>query len=156
MVTTKEAREFREMKEQEIEKNLAEQKRAAKEEARRQRREEKIQRREMRAKALAEKKIEAKCEMKKKFPKNMENWREVAFLMTELARIKKEEKLWNEASLYLDEQEKEILALEEQAGAHFNGDDTVVIDVSTDAKIYDERLSQAVESLVLSTRRIGR
>jgi hypothetical protein len=62
-----------------------------------------------------------KAELKKKLPRNQELWREVAYLMTEISKLSKEERLWQQAEQNLaaaeqelDRQEQEQLEVEQK------------------------------------------
>lgn len=59
--------------------------------------------------------LTAKHELKKKLPKNQELWREVAYLMTELSKLQKEERLWRQAQQTLEEREAELQVQEVEA-----------------------------------------
>ena len=54
-------------------------------------------------------------DLQKKLPANQEVWREVAYLMTELAKLSNEERQWqNVAAQYLDRTEADIVEQEKQ------------------------------------------
>ena len=152
----KDARQLREINEQRKEMELIEQEKAAKEERRRIRHDERKRRKEERKKAREEEKHRVKLEMKKKLPRNVEKWNEVLFLRLELAKIKKEEKLWKEAGIQLEEREKEVSALEEESKGRKDNVNEEVADSSETMRKYEERLTHAIEGLSLSTRRIQR
>ncbi|KAL7563112.1 hypothetical protein ACA910_012296 [Epithemia clementina (nom. ined.)] len=50
------------------------------------------------------KRLSCQRELKKKYPPNQEMWREVAYLMTELQKLEKEERVWKQADKELDQQ----------------------------------------------------
>jgi len=61
--------------------------------------------------------VTAAHERKKKFPRNQELWREVAYLMTELSKLQKEERSWQAAAQNLQQRELELAVQEEEQAA---------------------------------------
>lgn len=121
-------------------------------------RQEELQRR--RLQRVEDRKIEKerkRQEMKKQLPRNTEMWREVAFLMTEIAKIKKEQRMWMEAEQVLDAKIEEIAKLKvEQESVNEEDESTPdtmesVIDVK-----YKDRVANAIEDINLSSLRIER
>lgn len=60
------------------------------------------------------KKEKKRRELKKRLPKNKENWREVAKLMTELAKIQKEQRVWDDIMENLKQKELQIIDSEKK------------------------------------------
>ena len=124
-------------------------------ERRRVEREEELNRRRLHREELQKAaKERTKNEMKKKLPKNVETWQEVAFLMTELAKIRKEERMWTETERNLDaeiehfsRQQDELTSLE---------DETETQIISNTCEEVKERVESAVEDIGLSSLRIQR
>jgi flagellar biosynthesis GTPase FlhF len=109
-------------------------------------------RHEERAAARVVEKERRKREFKKKLPQNIELWREVAMLMTELTKLEKEERLWKETEENLKTQEGE-LSVREQEKQHVQEDE---VD-ETDAQKKDAleiQVEHAVEDITLSSLRI--
>lgn len=124
-------------------------------ERRRVEREEELQRRRIRrAEIQKEEKERTKHEMKKKLPKNVEMWQEVAFLMTELAKIRKEERMWTETERNLD-LEIELLSTQHH---HMKSreDEAEIETMSCFGEEVKERVESAVEDISLSSLRIQR
>lgn len=118
-------------------------------------REEELNRRRLRREELQKAaKERTKHEMKKKLPKNVEMWQEVAFLMTELAKIRKEERMWAETEANLD---VEIEQLSKQQNPLTSlEDETEIKTMSTIGDEVKERVESAVEDIGLSSLRIRR
>jgi molybdopterin converting factor small subunit len=91
-----------------------------------------------------------KLEMKKRLPKNLEMWQEVAFLMTELAKMRKEEKLWVATEQILDNKINEMSKLDYFLN---DGDEIGVSNVHEEVR---DRVENAMEDIALSTKRIER
>jgi superfamily II DNA helicase RecQ len=133
---------------------LAQEREMQREKRRLEREEELERRRQERAKAREEERERKRREMKKTLPKNVELWKEVAFLMTELAKMSKEEKLWQEIDKKLDEKAKEIETTKNEIQ-----NKAPVPDADESDKIdeeYQERVDNAVEDINLSALRIQR
>jgi hypothetical protein len=104
-----------------------------------------------------------KAELKNKLPRNQELWREVAYLMTEISKLAKEERLWQQAEQNLaaaeqelDRQEQEQLELEQkdQAGVDNNADDGDN-ETSTNTSTPEfAMVEQTIEDITLSSIRI--
>lgn len=88
-------------------------------------------------------------ESKKKLPKNMELWREVAFLMTELSNLQKEEHSWNVCLMQLNQKEQEMVNL--QQNKPFEADDS---DTKIEPNDFKDRIDSAVQDILLCARRI--
>jgi hypothetical protein len=56
--------------------------------------------------------IKRKNELVKKLPRNQALWREVVYLMTEMSKLQKEERLWKEAQ---EKQQQEDETMEQRA-----------------------------------------
>lgn len=121
-------------------------------EIRRIKREEELERRRLsRLQVRKEKRERKKLDIKKNLPKNVEMWQEVAFLMTELAKIRKEEKMWMETEQKLDakivELSKQPWDVEKSEG------DAGLPNFDEEVR---ERVASAVEDINLSSLRIQR
>uniref|UniRef100_A0A6V2IZS1 Uncharacterized protein n=1 Tax=Ditylum brightwellii TaxID=49249 RepID=A0A6V2IZS1_9STRA len=81
-------------------------KQRAKEKRKREKEEERQRRKKERALAREREVERIRMERKKNLPQNKELWREVAILMTDMARLQKEEKMWADAKLALDKKEE--------------------------------------------------
>lgn len=86
------------------------------------------------ARAIAKEK--RRRELKKNLPKNKENWREVAQLMTELARLQKYQQVWKDAENWLSKKEVEIKnklgPSKEAQTAHSEIENTATISLEND------------------------
>jgi hypothetical protein len=106
-----------------------------------------------------------KAELKKKLPRNQELWREVAYLMTEISKLSKEERLWQQAEhnlaaaeQELDRQEQEQLELEQmqdQADMDHavNDEDNETTTAKTTTPEF-AMVEQTIEDITLSSIRI--
>jgi len=94
-------------------------------------------------------------ELKKKSPRNQELWREVAYLMTEMGKLEKEERLWKEAEKDLVQREQDMKVREQEKQSQ---DDKMDVDEDAmiDSKPSEEftKFEQSVEDITLSTIRI--
>jgi hypothetical protein len=151
IVSARAARLKREAEEQQRQERTRRDREIAKEKRRIEREEELEQRRLSRIQERNEKRERTKLEMKKNLPKNVEMWQEVAFLMTELAKIRKEEKMWMETEQKLDAKMGELSKL--QWDVENNDDDAGVPNLDEEVK---ERVASAVEDIHLSSLRIQR
>jgi hypothetical protein len=88
-------------------------------------------------------------EQKKKLPKNIELWREVALLMTELSNLQKEEQAWQGSQNRLKEQEQEIVVMEQNKPL-----ETTAGEVEIEPNQLKERVDSAVQVIFLCTRRV--
>ena len=122
----------------------------AKEEQRLQREEAKRIRREEKAKTKQVQREQLFRENKKKLPKNMELWREVAVLMTELSTMQKEEHSWKECQRRLTEQEQEIAMAEVTKPLETDTEDTN----NVGPNVLKDRINSAVKDILLCARRI--
>lgn len=108
-------------------------------------------------KAEAERRADRrKRERKKNFPKNKELWREVALLMTDLARLKKEKTIWKNAGSILDEMEdksKQIINVMHIEKDQVDGADGV--DNKNDAVSLQKTHQTAVHDITVSATRIN-
>lgn len=109
-----------------------------------------------------------KNELKKKLPRNQELWREVAYLMTEISKLQKEERSWQQAEQDLIQREKELdlqeeqqLALEEQQQQKdqemADAGNTASGDTEQDANQISEETAmvlETIEDITLSSIRI--
>ena len=120
-----------------------------KEEERLQREEEKRIRREEKAKTKQTQREHLFRENKKKLPRNMELWREVAVLMTELSTMQKEEYAWKECQRRLTEQEQEIAIAEGNKPLESDTED-----INVGPNVLKDRIHSAVQDILLCTRRI--
>jgi hypothetical protein len=107
-----------------------------------------------------------KADLKKKLPRNQELWREVAYLMTEISKLSKEERLWQQAEQNLaaaeqelDRQEQEQLELLEQKQDQAdmdnsaNDDDPNETSTKTTSPEFT-MVEQTIEDITLSSIRI--
>lgn len=156
IVAARAARLTREAEENQRQERLKQERAEAKMQRRLQRQAEKQRDQLQRAQARRESKERKRSEMKKQLPKNMEMWKEVAFLMTEQANIKKEQRLWKEAEKNLTVKAEELAALKTEQ--ENRGDDETIIDSmhSNVDKEFKERVDSAVEDITLSSLRIQR
>jgi hypothetical protein len=106
-------------------------------------------RREERAVARVEEKERRKRELKKKLPKNVELWREVALFMTELTKLEKEERMWKETEANLKNRERE-LSVREQEQVH----DEEPEPIENEKDDLEVQVEHAVEDITLSSLRI--
>jgi hypothetical protein len=90
-------------------------------------------------------------ENKKKHPQNMEMWREVAMLMTELSILQKEEQAWKECQSRLNEQALRSTARDENEPVTERNHESVV---NSDDDELRERLESAVKDILLCVRRV--
>lgn len=95
--------------------------------------------------------MKRKRELKKKLPRNQEYWREVAYLMTEVAKLEKEERLWKDAEEDLKKQEEEIIKQEEQH--HKETMKETVAEKSAPVQEVSQ-VEQAVDAVTISSIRI--
>ena len=100
-----------------------------------------------------------KNELVKKFPRNQEMWREVVYLMTEMSKLQKEERLWKEAKeKLLKEREEEIAAREQQKLQEEQDNKDVAVDKELEqqqeAPQDMQKVEQTVQDITLSTVRI--
>lgn len=97
-----------------------------------------------------------KQELIKRLPKNQELWREIVYLMTEMSKLQKEEKMWKEAAEYLDQQEREIVELERQQQEEEESQTFEEVDAPQDEEISEEinKVNQTLEDISLSCVRI--
>ena len=124
-------------------------------ERRRVEREEELQRRRMlRAELEKEANERTKHEMKKKLPKNVEMWKEVAFLMTELAKIRKEERMWTDTDRNLDVEIELLSRQQHHKKSKENEPDLKIL--SNIGEEVNERVESAIEDISLSSLRIQR
>ena len=68
---------------------------------------------EQKSQMIELKRMSQKREMKKKLATNVESWREVANLMTDLQKMKKEEKVWKQALMDLESKSATPIATED-------------------------------------------
>jgi hypothetical protein len=126
-----------------------------KRQAREIRKQEKEQEREIRAqKRAVERAAERerrKRELKKKHPQNVELWREVALLQSELTKIEKEEKMWKETEANLNNRESELAIREQEAQQEEPAEPLVESNEKDDLEI---QVDHAVEDITLSSLRI--
>ena len=106
--------------------------------ASRQRRKEEQQRAKIQAQKDQEeyralKRLACQRDLKKKYPPNQETWREVAYLMTELQKLEKEERVWKQADKDLEQQ---ILL------AQNNNDDAEAMDLESDDESEEKENSE--------------
>ena len=120
-----------------------EERRAEKDAARQRRREE-------RTVAKAVEKERRKRDLKKKLPQNVELWREVAMLMTELTKLEKEECLWKETEENLKIRERE-LSVREQEEHHFQDEQADETDGEQKKDVLEIQVEHAVEDITLSS-----
>jgi len=96
-------------------------------------------------------------EMKKQLPKNMKLWQEVAFLMTELAKVKKEERMWLEVQRQLVARSEEISReVSVEVRAKIPETDENPSDYKIRHKEFQARVENAVQDINLSFVRIKR
>jgi hypothetical protein len=150
--SVREARVMREEEQVERDRAWEEERRHMKEQRRLEKEEAKRIRREERSKAKALKKERTRLDMKKKLPKNMELWREVAFLMTELTNLQKEERMWKEAERRLTEKEIEVSEKEQSKQEEIDDEDAVDIGPN----VLKEKVDMAVSDILLSSVRVNR
>lgn len=126
-----------------------------KRQAREIRKQEKEQEREIRAqKRAVERAAERerrKRELKKKHPQNVELWREVALLQSELTKIEKEEIMWKETEANLNNRESELAIREQEAQQEEPAEPLVESNEKDDLEI---QVDHAVEDITLSSLRI--
>lgn len=117
------------------------------------------------ARALEEKQQQAqrerlarKKELIKKHPRNQALWREVVYLMTEMSKLEKEERLWKEAQENLQRREAEFEAIEQQQQHQANEDDIRTKEETTTpgsaAEEEMEKLEQTIQDITISSTRI--
>ena len=155
IVSARAARLKHEAEENQRQERLQLEREQAKEERRIERAEELLRRRLQRSDARQEEQQRKKREIKKKLPKNVEMWQEVAFLMTELAKIRKEERMWLEAEQKLDTKMGELELTKQQSEFENKEDDYDKITSNIDEE-FKERVASAVEDINLSFLRIRR
>jgi hypothetical protein len=110
-------------------------------------------------------------ERRDKHPVNQELWREVAYLMTEMHHLEKEERLWKEAAASLSLQQQEQQEAEQQAAGavaaitnHQSNEDAMDVDVNNDsqkeasatATTTTETVLETIDSITLSSVRVER
>lgn len=102
--------------------------------------------------------LKKKRELKKKFPQNQELWREVAYLMTEMGKLQKEERLWKEAEKELQKREDELKAQEEhlKASKDINSSQAITDTTQEEEEEIKEitEIEKAVNAITLSSVRI--
>lgn len=102
-----------------------------------------------------------KRELRKKFPRNLELVREQAYLMTELNKLEREEKVWKEAEKELEKREAEIRVQEQEKvtdeenqannrGSEAESDPTLMKSESI------AKVEETVKAITLSSVRIQR
>eukprot|EP00562_Extubocellulus_spinifer_P009970 CAMPEP_0178496180 /NCGR_PEP_ID=MMETSP0696-20121128/13970_1 /TAXON_ID=265572 /ORGANISM="Extubocellulus spinifer, Strain CCMP396" /LENGTH=552 /DNA_ID=CAMNT_0020124427 /DNA_START=27 /DNA_END=1685 /DNA_ORIENTATION=+ len=99
---------------------------------------------------------------KKNHPRNKELWREVATLMKEVAKLQKEERMWNQASGRLDDSEKEVQKRLELAAAAAAKDDeeeqttdtSMIVQGREAATNAEASTSNAIDDIITSVGRI--
>ena len=101
---------------------------------------------------------------KKNHPRNKELWREVATLMKEVAKLQKEERMWNQASARLDDSEREVqkrLELAAAGGAAENEeeeehtvDTSMIVQGREAATNAEASTSNAIDDIITSAGRI--
>jgi hypothetical protein len=143
------ARAQRDLEQVERDRQWHEEERKAKEEERWQKEELKRLRREEQVKAKEMEQERRFREHKKKLPKNIELWREVALLMTELSNLQKEEQAWQGCQNRLKEQEQEIVIMEQNKLLM-----TTAGEVEIEPNQLKERVASAVQVILLCTRRV--
>jgi hypothetical protein len=157
IVAARVARLQREANEKARQEQIQQDREATKERLRLKREEEARQRKVQRAEDRKATKELERLEMKKTLPKNTEMWREVAFLMTELAKIKKEKRMWMEAEQEIDSKIAALIkAKEDEASSNADSENASDMVVSNIDEQYKERISNAVEDINLSSLRIER
>jgi len=99
-----------------------------------------------------------KRELKKKLPRNQELWREIAYLMSELPKLEKEERMWIGAQSKLERQEADIAAQEEENAKQPTGQrnqmDLAAVEHQQDDIEEMARIERAIETVTLSSTRI--
>jgi hypothetical protein len=150
----REARVVREREQAKADAIRAEERRLAREEAAKLKQEAAKRRREERLQKKAADKEQRKHDMKRKLPRNVELWREVALLMTELSKLQKEERLWKEADQTLADREKELMLREEQKAKAWEAE--LAMDHKDDNKEHEfqEYVNQAMQDITLSSIRV--
>jgi hypothetical protein len=107
-------------------------------------------------------------ERRDKHPVNQELWREVAYLMTEMHHLEKEERLWKDAAASLllqqqeQEQEQQQVAAEQPLATgkeHANDDDAMDVDDNSDKAASTttptiQTVLDAIDSITLSSVRV--
>ena len=109
-------------------------------------------RHEERAVARAAEKERRKRELKKKLPRNIELWREVAMFMTDLTKLEKEECLWKETEENLKMREEELSVREQEK--HHVYEDEVDESAAQEKGALEIQVEHAVEDITLSSLRI--
>jgi hypothetical protein len=97
-----------------------------------------------------------KADLKKKLPRNQELWREVAYLMTEISKMQKEERLWQQAEQNLALAEQELDRQEQEQQMKFDQEQTDAKDETTKTTPAPEiaMVEQTIEDITLSSIRI--
>mmetsp|Transcript_26116 Transcript_26116/g.39521 ORF Transcript_26116/g.39521 Transcript_26116/m.39521 type:complete len:355 (+) Transcript_26116:89-1153(+) len=150
IVAAREVRIKREIEEKEHRRLMEERQRLEKEEKR-------VELQREHAKRLQERKDMKQLEMKKQLPKNMAMWQEVAFLMTELAKMKKEEKMWNEVDKQLDVKAEGLSQGKlEKVNMSFQEIGDKILHYSNTSQEIKERVESAMHDIHLSSLRIKR
>eukprot|EP00586_Coscinodiscus_wailesii_P012988 CAMPEP_0172499670 /NCGR_PEP_ID=MMETSP1066-20121228/129431_1 /TAXON_ID=671091 /ORGANISM="Coscinodiscus wailesii, Strain CCMP2513" /LENGTH=661 /DNA_ID=CAMNT_0013273543 /DNA_START=76 /DNA_END=2061 /DNA_ORIENTATION=- len=108
-----------------------------------------IQKRHLKKRQMkSKKKAMERLEKKKNLPCNREMWREVALLMTDVARLQKEKKAWLEAKRIVEKNQDQIKIITEM------GDD--VDSDSNDEDDVDKTIETIFEDITFASHRINR
>lgn len=119
--------------------------------AREQQRQEEMRLAERQAQERELARIKRKAELAKKLPRNQALWREMVYLMTEISKLEKEERLWNEAQDKINEQLNHVCNLKEmEPSINTEHADSRVV---TSCPVLDS-ISQSVQDITLATTRI--
>eukprot|EP00978_Attheya_sp_CCMP212_P005438 scaffold12193_cov51-Attheya_sp.AAC.4 len=116
---------------------------------------ERLEKEQTRVKALEKERL--RRERKKKLPRNVELWKEVAALMMDLSKLQKEERMWTEAERALHQKEIQVEELKERME---NGEvDETVEDEPSNVSATDEmnlkNITNAIDDISLSANRIN-
>ena len=129
---------------------------AARERAQQQKRQQQARRAEQKNQERAIQRAKRKSELVKKLPRNQELWREVVYLMTEMSKLQKEERLWKEAKERLEKREEEVAASEAQQQSLGSSDDAedAAPESSFEPCADMEKVTQTVQDITVSSVRI--
>jgi len=116
---------------------------------------ERLEKEQTRVKALEKERL--RRERKKKLPRNVELWKEVATLMMDLSKLQKEERMWTEAERALHQKEIQVEELNERM-ENEEVDETVEDEpsnVSATEEMNLKNITNAIDDISLSANRIN-